>query len=386
MMASFRGARNARPTEQLAACSLAAVRIAYVGPVPPHRGGIAQHGQRTVESLRALGHAVEVVSWRAIYPRLLVKHQQPRITTDEQGRARFCLQWWNPLSWVAAGRSLQNADLIVVSWATPFHAVPLRMLLAAGRGTAAVAILHNPEPHEPMPCSRPLLKVLLRQMRGVVVHSEAVADRVRELTGVASIQVTPHPPNLNIGPAPLPPNPPLRLLMLGFVRRYKGVDLALDAVASGVARGLDLKLTIAGDFWEPAEPLFAELSARGLDDVVTLLPGYVPDDQVPELFAAHHLLLAPYRSATVSGLVPLAFSAGRPVVATPVGGLPEAVVDGVNGTVSAAVDAESLLNAIERAAADLDVLASNAADYAGDWADVADALLTAAGQDPASQS
>ncbi len=361
------------------------MRIAYVGPVPPHRGGIAQHGQRTVEALRACGHTVEVVSWRALYPRLLVKHQQPLIAAADRARARFSLQWWNPLSWITAGRSLRNADLIVVSWATPVHAVPLRVLAGASGGAPAVAMLHNPEPHEPMPFSRLLLKVLLRRMRGVVVHSEAVADRVRELTGVTSVQVTAHPPNLRINRTPPPPTPPLRLLMLGFVRRYKGVDLALDAVALGVSRGVELELTVAGDFWEPPEPLFAELSARGLDDAVTLRPGYVPDDQVEELLSAHHLLIAPYRSATVSGLVPLAFSAGRPVVATPVGGLPEAVVDGVNGTVSTAVDAESFLDAVERAAADLDALADAAEQSAGDWLDVASALLAAAGQDPGTQ-
>ena len=291
------------------------MHIAYVGPVPPHRGGIAQHGQRTVEALRACGHTVEVISWRALYPRMLVKGKQPRITATDRDEARFCLQWWNPLSWITAGRLARKSDLIVASWATPVHAIPLRVLAGASGGVTAVAMLHNPEPHEPMPFSRPLLKLLLRRMHGVVVHSEAVAERVLELTGVTSLEVTAHPPNLRVSQTALPPTPPLRLLMLGFVRRYKGVDLAIEAVALGVDRGVSLELTVAGDFWEPPEPLFAELSARGLNNVVTLRPGYVPDDQVEGLLSAHHLLIAPYRSATVSGLVPLAFSAGRPVVA-----------------------------------------------------------------------
>lgn len=115
--------------------------------------------------------------------------------------------------------------------------------------------------------------------------------------------------------------------------------------------------------------------------MVTLRPGYVPDDQIDELLAAHHLLIAPYLSATVSGVVPLAFSAGRPVVATPVGGLPESVTDGVNGTVSSAVEAESFLIAIERAASNLDELADAASHAAGDWLDIAKTLLTASGQD-----
>ena len=216
------------------------MHIAYVGPVPPHRGGIAQHGQRTVEALRACGHTVEVISWRALYPRMLVKGKQPRITASDRAQARFCLQWWNPLSWITAGRSVRKADLTVVSRATPVHAIPLRVLVGCSGGVTAVAMLHNPEPHEPMPFSRLLLKLLLRRMHGVVVHSAAVAERVRELAGVTSLEVTAHPPNLKVNQTALPRTPPLRLLMLGFVRRYKGVDLAIDAVALGVNRGLNL--------------------------------------------------------------------------------------------------------------------------------------------------
>ena len=39
------------------------MRITYVGPVPPFRGGISQHGARLVEALVADGHQVRVLSW-----------------------------------------------------------------------------------------------------------------------------------------------------------------------------------------------------------------------------------------------------------------------------------------------------------------------------------
>lgn len=364
------------------------MRIAYVGPFPPHRGGIAQHGQRTTEALRALGHSVEVISWRALYPKMLVKGVQPRITANDSAHARFSLQWWNPFSWIAAGFSTRKTDLIVFSWATPAHAIALRVIAGCSSGTTAVAMLHNPEPHEPMPCSQVLLKLLLRRTAGVVVHSEVIADQVGKIAptrGARGVRVTPHPPNLPVKPTALPPHPPLRLLMLGFVRSYKGIDLAIDAVGLGIARGLELELTVAGDFWQPPERLLDELKARGLKKAVNLQPGYVPDDKISELLAAHHILIAPYRSATVSGVIPLAHAAGRPVVATPVGGLPEAVTNGVNGIVADAVDAESFLNAIERATSNLDALATAAPQSAGDWANVAHALISAAAE-PAPKS
>ena len=55
------------------------MRIAYVGPVPPHRGGIAQHGLRTVEAFERLGHEVVIESWKSLYPAALFKGERPSV-------------------------------------------------------------------------------------------------------------------------------------------------------------------------------------------------------------------------------------------------------------------------------------------------------------------
>ena len=78
----------------------------------------------------------------------------------------------------------------------------------------------------------------------------------------------------------------------------------------------------------------------------------------------------------MSGIAPLAFAAGRPMVVTPVGGLPEAVEHGVNGVVADAVDAVSVADAVLAAAEQLDELAAGAATSSSRWEDVASALLS----------
>ena len=99
------------------------------------------------------------------------------------------------------------------------------------------------------------------------------------------------------------------------------------------------------------------------------------DEEIGPILAEHHLVVAPYRSATVSGIAPLAFATGRPMVVTPVGGLPEAVEHGVNGVVADAVDAVSVADAVLAAAEQLDELAAGAAASSSRWEDVASALL-----------
>jgi glycosyltransferase involved in cell wall biosynthesis len=173
--------------------------------------------------------------------------------------------------------------------------------------------------------------------------------------------------------------------VFGHVRSYKGIDLVLEAMQLLDAEGLTTTLTVAGQFWQPVEPWEHAVADLGLADRVQLRDGYVPDVALDPLFAEHHLVVTPYRTASQSGVVPLAAAAGRPSIVTPVGGLPEQVVDGVDGVVADAVTAAALAGAIARAANDLDRLAEGALAMTTTWEDVGTAVLRAGGVGPTSR-
>ena len=322
------------------------------------------------------GHEVRVESWRSQYPRRLFPgHQPPVDDRSDRPGVRFGLRWWSPVSWWRAGRRSRRADLVMLTWATPFHGVAQWVFLRAARGVPAVVFVHNPEPHERMPFAGFLLGRVLRRCRGAVVHSEGAAGHLRAMTPTLPVRVVGHPLNLVVERSPLPPTPPLRLLFLGFVRSYKGVDLAVEAVAAVRETGHDVRLTVSGDFWQPVADLQALVAELGLQEVVELRPGYVADDALSELFAEHHALIAPYRSATASGVVPLALAAGRPVLVTPVGGLPESVRHGVDGLVADEVSVAALAAAMAQLADALPELAAAAQPPTDSWRQVAEALL-----------
>ena len=91
---------------------------------------------------------------------------------------------------------------------------------------------------------------------------------------------------------------------------------------------------------------FSTGAPQSVDSVIDFRFGYVSDDQVSDLLARHHLVVQPYRSASQSGVIPLAFAAGRGVVVTPVGGLSEVVEPDRNGVIAKDISAESLAAAI----------------------------------------
>ena len=96
--------------------------------------------------------------------------------------------------------------------------------------------------------------------------------------------------------------------------------------------------------------LRAQVRELGLDDRVEIRDRFIPNDEAALLFSAADASLLPYRSATQSGVVPLSFTYGRPVIATRVGGLPAAVADGVDG-ILCEPDPADVARAIERMAA-----------------------------------
>jgi len=132
------------------------------------------------------------------------------------------------------------------------------------------------------------------------------------------------------------------------VRRYKGLDVLLEAMPAIRTALPDVQLLVAGEFYEPADRYRARVRELGLSSCVHVHDRYIPESEVAWYFSAADLVVQPYLSATQSGVVPMAFHFERPVVVTAVGGLPEVVPHEVAGFVVPPGDPKALAEAVVR--------------------------------------
>lgn len=132
-----------------------------------------------------------------------------------------------------------------------------------------------------------------------------------------------------------------RVIFFGRAEAYKGLDTLLAAQALWRARGSAMRLLVAGTGPE-IEAHRDDLSREGIE----LNEGRIPQDELARLVGSSLAAVLPYRDATQSGVIASAFGAGRPVVATDVGALAEAV--GEAGLIVPPRDPEALAAAVMR--------------------------------------
>ncbi len=194
-----------------------------------------------------------------------------------------------------------------------------------------VLTVHNMQPHEGQTaCQARAYRRACRLAHVCVVHTERMARDLALEHGVPPERIVVMRHGLDPLPTPPPPRPvappgsSLRLLAFGNLSPYKGLDLLLEALRLLPPR---FALHIAGHCHDDAlrRQIRTQLADHPAAARITWHDGYVPEDEVPALFADADLLVLPYRRIDESGVRFQAMRYGVPVVAARVGSLADEV-------------------------------------------------------------
>ena len=196
---------------------------------------------------------------------------------------------------------------------------------------------------------------LVERSRLVFLHGERSLNEFRQHAPNVPAAIIPHGDERVFGDPP-PATDEERILFFGDWRKVKGMPLLMEAFDALAERRPSARLTIAG---RPAiqdiDPDLIRSWAARHGERVKVIDHYVPIEEVPSVFAEARVVATPYFVGYQSGVVHLAMTMGRAVVATDVGDLGSAVVDGETGLVIPPNDPEVLADALERVVSDADL-------------------------------
>jgi glycosyltransferase involved in cell wall biosynthesis len=334
--------------------------LALVGPSWPLRGGIARTTTSLAAALSARGTLAGFYVPVRQYPGALYPGRRD---TDPDAcprlpEARPCYHVLEPWTWGRLVRALREARpeaLVVPYWTAAW--APLFWFLARTRTAPVLAIVHNPADHDAGWRARGAARRALSRCDGFLCHTRHVADTLRRRFPGRPVAVHALPPQ-PVAPADRAgaraalgvPAEAVAVLYFGLIRRYKGVDVLLEALARLPASSPVVAL-LAGEPWGALERrLRRRVAQSDLAGRVIARLEWVPEAEAAAWFAAADAAVLPYRSATGSAVAAQALAAGLPLVGTAVGGIAEVVEDGANGILVPPEDPDALAAALVRVA------------------------------------
>ena len=337
------------------------MNIIIVGTAFPLRGGIAHYNALLYQQL-SKKHTVRIITFKRQYPSLFFPGKTQAETGGEMLRvpSESLIDSINPLNWIAVGREIrkQRPDLIIFKYWLPFFGPcfgTIARTAKRGTQTRVLFICDNVIPHEGRPGDRAFTRYAFGVVDYFIVQSSAVERDLLEFWPHAQYRKSPHPV-YNIFGSPIDKEEarkqlgilsPRVILFFGYIRRYKGLHVLLDAMKELKNSG-DIHLLAVGECYDDEQSYRSRINELHLQQCVTLHTDYVPNDRVRLYFSAADVVILPYLSATQSGIAQIAYNFDKPVIATRVGGLGEVVIDGETGFLVPPDNAHTLADTIER--------------------------------------
>jgi glycosyltransferase involved in cell wall biosynthesis len=326
--------------------------IVIIGPAHPLRGGLASYNERLARAFIEQGHSVSLYTFSLQYPGFLFPGttQFSSEPAPKDLNIHVCINSINPFNWLKVGRELKKRkpDLIIVRYWLPFMGPCLGTILRQvkkNKYTRIVCIADNIIPHEKRPGDHAFTRYFIQPVDAFITMSEKVMTDLRQFSSKKPCRHVAHPLYDNFGEKISKTIACKHLhlneqnhyvLFFGFIRAYKGLDILLDAIhiLKDDTQYKHIKFLIAGEFYDDRKKYDEQIDRLGIHDQLILKTEFIPDSEVKYYLSLADVVIQPYKSATQSGVTPLAYHFEIPMIVTNVGGLPALVPNGKSGLIA----------------------------------------------------
>ena len=321
------------------------MKIVLVGPFPPFRGGISDLNAALADHL-SKRHEIHAINFTTQYPKVIIpgKTQFKKGDSAQEVDSIRCLSSINPFSWRKTAYKIIDIepDLVLFRFWLPFFAPAFSGVAKKIRkysDATIMAICDNIIPHEERLLDTRLTKIFFGFIDSFIVLSKKVENELLSFVPEAKYKYSPHPIysifnntlSKEQAKAELKLATKKVLLFFGLIREYKGLDILINAMEKIKTELEDYTLLIVGECYENENKYTELIKKAGITDNVKCHYSFIPDNEVGKYFSAADVVVLPYKTASQSGIVQIAYHFDTPVIVSNVGGLPEIVDEGKTG-------------------------------------------------------
>ncbi len=314
------------------------MKVIIIGPAHPYRGGIADTNHSLCRAFGEMGHDCEIITFKLQYPNFLFpgKNQFSEDSAPTDIKILRKINSINPLNWFSAASYIRkkSPDLVIIRYWLPYMAPALGTIARLiKQDTQLLALCDNVLPHEKRWGDKKLTQYFTKHISGFITLSEHVSQELQQFTKQQILTLF-HPINTDLG-SPIPKSLARKklglsedgnyILFFGLVRAYKGLDLLLNSLANEGAKSANVKLIIAGEFYEDRKKYDDIILKYRLNDQVVIHDHFIAREDIPIYFCAADLLAQTYHTASQSGVTQIAYHFDLPLLVTNIGGLTEMV-------------------------------------------------------------
>ena len=308
----------------------------------PYRGGISDSTHSLCNELINYGITTEVWTFSLLYPSFLFpgKSQYSNEEYDQNFKIIRLINTINPFNWIKVSKMANNTmpDTIILRYWSPillFSYFFIRIFL--NKKIKVIGLIDNWDNHEKVPFEKLLRKLFLNICDTFISMSANVGKQLEKSTNKKVISLF-HPINLNL---PKPVSKSIAKVNLGLddityisfvglIRRYKGLETLIRSIK--LINRNDIKLIIAGEFYEPIDKYLNLMKDLDLNDKIIINNKFLDSKMIRDYICASDLIIQPYMKASQSGITSLCYFYETPSVVSNINGLKEIIHRDKSGT------------------------------------------------------
>ena len=311
----------------------------------PYRGGISDSTHSLVNQMSNQNISSEVWTFKLLYPKLFFpgKTQYSQEVLKSNFKIVRQINTLNPINWILSARKINKIGpkKVIFRYWTPLLSLSyFTISCLLNNRTKVIGLVDNWTGHEKILFEGVFRRLFIKSCDSFISFSKNVGEKLKNSTNKEVLPLF-HPINDDL-PNKISKDEALSnldlpskkyILFIGLIRKYKGVESLINAFHYVSKEHENLRLIIAGEFYDDINIYKTLIKRKDLEDKVIIDNDFLKSSKIRDYICISDLIIQPYKKASQSGITPLAYYYDKPLVVSNIEGLKEIIIEDQSGEI-----------------------------------------------------